>query len=267
MITCVDTTVLRQASGSWGALHERSLQTTPTHKSAMLWGTRIRKSNSPQPRWGGVGGQMGENGGHWGSIRRAQPPRVAGKWPKTGGGGEKNGRELGPDTHSPRSHSPHFPGGRSPSHRSPLQHRVSGIRMETWEHPNIFRRCPTLRVPRASPIQGGAQSNGRGTVPFHAFIKRPPLATPRSRTERRLRWPPALQPPVPGGGGLANGPQAPLCDITSGCCSFTGPWTVTRCSLRMLRRVAAFCRPLRPVLLLVSFPRSRSPVVGVLGLC
>ena len=35
-----------------------------------------------------------------------------------------------------------------------------------------------------------------------------------------------------------------------------GPWTVTRSSLRMLRRVAAFCRPLRPVLLLVSFPRS-----------
>ena len=58
-----------------------------------------------------------------------------------------------------------------------------------------------------------------------------------------------------------------LCDIPSGCCFFTGPWTVTRSSLRMLRRVAAFCRPLRPVLLLVSFPRSRSPVVGVLGLC
>ena len=32
-------------------------------------------------------------------------------------------------------------------------------------------------------------------------------------------------------------------------------------------RVAAFCRPLRPVLLLMSLPRSRSPVVGVLGLC
>ena len=61
--------------------------------------------------------------------------------------------------------------------------------------------------------------------------------------------------------------SAPLCDIPSGCCSFTGPWTVTRSSLRMLRRVATFCRPLRPVLLLVSFPRSRSPVVGVLGLC
>ena len=42
--------------------------------------------------------------------------------------------------------------------------------------------------------------------------------------------------------------------------------TVTRSSLRMLRRVAAFCRPLRPVLLLMLFSRSRSPVVGVLGL-
>ena len=59
----------------------------------------------------------------------------------------------------------------------------------------------------------------------------------------------------------------PLCDIPSSCCSFTGPWTVTRSSLRMLRRVAAFCRPLRPVLLLVSFLRSRSPVDGVWGLC
>ena len=57
------------------------------------------------------------------------------------------------------------------------------------------------------------------------------------------------------------------CYVPSGRCFVTGPWTVTRSSLRMLRRVAAFCRPLRPVLLLVSFPRSRSPVVGVLGLC
>ena len=55
-------------------------------------------------------------------------------------------------------------------------------------------------------------------------------------------------------------PPPPLCDIPSGCCFFTGPWTVTRSSLRMLRRVAAFCRPLRPVLLLASFPRLRSPV-------
>ena len=70
-----------------------------------------------------------------------------------------------------------------------------------------------------------------------------------------------------GAGGAFGFNTAPLCDIPSGCCSFTGPWTVTRSSLRMLRRDAAFCRPLRPVLLLVSFPRLRSPVVGVLGLC
>ena len=35
----------------------------------------------------------------------------------------------------------------------------------------------------------------------------------------------------------------------------------------MLRQVATFCRPLRLVLLLVSSPHLRSPVVGVLGLC
>ena len=71
---------------------------------------------------------------------------------------------------------------------------------------------------------------------------------------------------MPSAGDL-DCPPSPLCDMPSGCCSFTGPWTVTRSSLRMLRRVATFCRLLRPVLLLVSFPRSRRPVVGVLGLC
>ena len=75
---------------------------------------------------------------------------------------------------------------------------------------------------------------------------------------------PYLPPPHPPTSLVLH---APLCDIPSGCCSFAGPWTVTRSSLRMLRPVAAFCRPLQPVLLLVSFPRSRSPVVGVLGLC
>ena len=81
---------------------------------------------------------------------------------------------------------------------------------------------------------------------------------------------PLLNDPTGGGvfGALASpGRPPPPCDIPSGCCFFTGPWTVTRSSLRMLRRVAAFCGPLRPVLLLVSFPRPRSPGVGVPGLC
>ena len=70
-----------------------------------------------------------------------------------------------------------------------------------------------------------------------------------------------------GGGGGWLPKCAPLCDNPLGCCFFTEPWTVIRSSLRMLRRVTAFCQPLRPVLLLVSFPRSRSPVVGMPGLC
>ena len=62
--------------------------------------------------------------------------------------------------------------------------------------------------------------------------------------------------------GRGEPPCAAFCLVVA---PLRGPWTVTRSSLRMLRRVAAFCRPLRPVLLLVSFPCSRSPVVGVLG--
>ena len=53
-------------------------------------------------------------------------------------------------------------------------------------------------------------------------------------------------------------PPPPLCDIPSGGCFFTRPWAVTRSSLRMLRRGAAFCRPLR-------FLRQRGPEVSVLG--
>ena len=100
---------------------------------------------------------------------------------------------------------------------------------------------------------GGAEAGG-GAPGLRSFSK-------AAGAHHRL-WTVPAGPCLSGGGG---GP--PPCDIPSGCCSFTGPWTVTRSSLRMLRRVAAFCRLLRPVLLLVSFLRSRSPVVGVPGLC
>ena len=102
-----------------------------------------------------------------------------------------------------------------------------------------------------------------------------PAGTLRGIGRVTLRWSvehapvvPYLTLPLQGVHGCRARPiNPPLCDIPSGCCSFTGPWTVTRSSLRMLRRVAAFCGPLRPVLLLVSFPRPQSPAVGVPGLC
>ena len=38
---------------------------------------------------------------------------------------------------------------------------------------------------------------------------------------------------------IPHQPPHPLCDIPSGCIFFTGPWAVTRSSLRVLRRVNA----------------------------
>ena len=55
-----------------------------------------------------------------------------------------------------------------------------------------------------------------------------------------------------GGGGMGGLPQShsrrlmalsnkpPLCDIWSGCCFFTGPWTVIRSSPRVPRRVTVY---------------------------
>ena len=115
--------------------------------------------------------------------------------------------------------------------------------------------------PRAPVCQRGGRTAGgpagqRGAVPP---LRTGPSRGPVSHRRRLLHPRPLpLRTPVP----LHLTPHPP-CDIPSGCCFWTGPWTVTRTSLRMLRRVAAFCRPLRPVLLLVSFPRLRSPVVGL----
>ena len=124
--------------------------------------------------------------------------------------------------------------------------------MDKIPHQNEIRNFPRGKIPpRNSPPPCTPLPHGPHLLPPPS----PPSSTPHPPTHP-AGW---HGGPVP--------PLAPLCDIPSGCCSFTGPWTVTRSSLRMLRRVAAFCRPLRPVLLLVSFPRSRSPVVGVPGLC
>ena len=116
------------------------------------------------------------------------------------------------------------------------------LRRFSREHP-LKPTPPTEACMIHSKQHRGCRTQGPGT-----------RACPMPNCPMTLNW-------------LVSGPPPPLCDIPSGCCSFTGPWTVTRSSLRMLRRAAAFCRPLRPVLPLVSFPRSRSPVVGEVGLC
>ena len=114
-----------------------------------------------------------------------------------------------------------------------------------------------LNFPRAEPEPGALLPHWESDPLAEPLVRSAghwvsSTAMAHARTSQPARTPP---------------PPPPPCGIPSGCCSFTGPRTVTRSSLCVLRRVAAFCRPLRPVLLLVSFPRSRSPVIGMLGLC
>ena len=136
----------------------------------------------------------------------------------------------------------------------------------------VFGNRPSLITPFVGEMthKGTLGSTARDIpLPHPTLIGNGRRGLARLRLPARSRGPRARLPHSNRGAGHWGWrtPPPPLCDIPSGGCSFTGPWTVTRSPLRMLRRVAAFCRPLRPVLLLVSFPRSRSPVVGVLGLC
>ena len=100
-----------------------------------------------------------------------------------------------------------------------------------------------------------------GPPPPQPTLPEPPLSKPLPNTPPIA--PPRTPPPPPPRGPLAKGylggswrpgprsrpPQAgafrkqvekirhsdPPCDLPSGCCFFTGPWTVTRSSLRTLR--------------------------------
>ena len=126
--------------------------------------------------------------------------------------------------------------------------------------PNATRvRDPAADATSGNPITSALRAPGNAYRKVAAAVRERPHTAAALHHRHRLQTHDTDACPQPR--------THPLCDIPSGCGSFTGPWTVTRSSLRMLRRVAAFCRPLRPVLPLVSFPRSRSPVVGVLGLC
>ena len=151
---------------------------------------------------------------------------------------------------------------------------------------NIFKPPPRPSPPHPPPHRRGVPApsghpilpSPPGQAPHHSHTRTyanismsspfPPL--PHAGARGTTRWRPVRCGVAQCAGAEgARGPCSahPLCDISSGCGFFTGPWTVTHSSLRMLRRVAAFCRPLRPMLPLVLFPRERGPVVGVPGLC
>ena len=159
---------------------------------------------------------------------------------------------------------------------------ASACRALSFQPPLPFRFLqlppPLLLLPALGTgllLKGGGMGGpwGGGSKPQWCCVFRcaeggKEIFGPKSKwRQRRQRKFLIGQKPGENFGPITWGWAAPLCEIPSCCCSFMGPWTVTRSSLRMLRRVAALCRPLRPMLLLVSFPRSRSPVVGVLELC
>ena len=113
---------------------------------------------------------------------------------------------------------------------------------------------------------GGAPGVRSPVRPRGAAATRPRPGVPAPTLPPDAR---ALQ--TVGGGACPRPPHGPVCPprvtLRRVDVSLRGPGRSPVRPLRVLRRVAAFCRPLRPVLLLVSFPRPRSPVVGVLGLC
>ena len=180
------------------------------------------------------------------------------------GGGRPTHRRLGPGFRDPTIPHSHGGGG-------------GGL---LGDSPAVGHRCVCMAgtVRHKAEVQSKSQRetlfSDVSRAPFAAKRNRHPESqgltpTPTARPKGQKLGTQMFRAPLfnPFNISPPRSSHNPPCDIPSRCCSFTGPRTVTRSPLRMLRRVAAFCRPLRPVLLLVSFPRSRSPVVGVLGLC
>ena len=84
----------------------------------------------------------------------------------------------------------------------------------------------------AEPCFGTTAGQNRGQIYFHTLLSMTPPQASIKQGGRDLRGL-FLRSSLP---LLPQPPPPPLCDIPSGCCFFTGPWTVTVSSLRMLRR-------------------------------
>ena len=90
-----------------------------------------------------------------------------------------------------------------------------------------------MGVGRGAPSRLRASVRG-GLGPPYQRPSTPPRGTAPPVERNKAATPLSINAPPP-----CPAPPPP-CDSPSGCCSFTGPWTVPRSSLRMLRRVAAF---------------------------
>ena len=156
---------------------------------------------------------------------------------------------------------------------------IAGDEDETHDRGTRFGGCGMGAGPRSKGRGGEGHpkripGEGRGVwhdAGWYCSLRRAaplglsplPLALPLTPLTPRAAAPIGLSPPRRSALGSPTGP--PCVTFRRVVAPLWGPWTVTRSSLRMLRWVAAFCRPLRPVLPLVSFPRSRSPVVWCAG--
>ena len=143
--------------------------------------------------------------------------------------------------------TPHLPCPKPPPAppRAPIPETAVSVLF--WSQQSRLLEPPLKSLPfKCVPGAPGGKKAGNSGTHMNTPPKGRSGVVPHKNRRSHGRWLGGLERRA-GRGGLqiqGSGPYPPpLCDIPSGCCSFTGPWTVTRSSLHMLRRVAAFCTP------------------------
>ena len=133
--------------------------------------------------------------------------------------------------------------------------RCPGPQRPATRSGRCWRPCTVFLIVHC-PCGGGLKGRGGGSgATCHPPLPRPPARDHSTGSPCSfVATAGVLTDPVyhqrANGRGLL---PPPLCDIPSGCCFFTGPSTVARSSLRMLRWVAAFCWRRRRLFLLTAF--------------